>query len=390
MSKIYDFVVVGGGPSGSVTSWLLSKQGFQVVQIERQKELSRKVCGEYLSPLGVDILNDLGLLEEMKEFPKVFGMKIVSPAGKIVKTDFPSSETSLGYGLSVNRKSFDTKLLEKSTSSGTELKLGVAVRSFSKTSSGWKIQLSDNSILYARFLIGADGRNGIVAKELGLKIEDSVKKVALHCFIDKKTDNERYGEMHILEGGYIGLDPTGKREMNFSLVCNADEIIKNNGKRECFNAFIKKSPLLLNEFGLLGRDVEINAVTPITNSVKSLLISGAALIGDAAGFIDPLTGEGMTNSLWMAKEFAARVKEKQSTLFDFDNASIDFLKMKERNFKQKSILNKLFQVIIKYPIICELIAKFLQGSKLRGDTFIGIIGNIYTPLRGFKKMITKG
>ena len=61
--------------------------------------------------------------------------------------------------------------------------------------------------------------------------------------------------------------------------------------------------------------------------------------------------------------------------------------MKKENFRQKTLLNKFFQVIIKYPVICELIARFLGRNKKRGDHFVGIIGNIHTPLVGLSKIM---
>lgn len=381
MNTIYDFAIIGAGPAGSLTARLLKEQGYSVCLIEKNKNIPRKVCGEYLCPLGVDILFKNGDEKVLQDFPKVHGMKIVSPKGRRIETDFPQSREIISYGVSLNRQTFDQRLFNQAVQADVAMFTGVTVRNFSKQKN-WIIDLGEFSI-QSKFLIGADGRNSLVARKLGLKQKDSQKKVALHCFLERKEMNQRYGEMHILEGGYIGLDPTGNHEVNLSLVCNAENVSKYGGVRACLNHYIQKSDVLMKDFGLLSEDVKVSAVSPITNNVKHKFLQDVALIGDAAGFIDPLTGEGIYNALWMSYHFAELVKKHR----DINEASCEFLNLKKKNFQQKILLNRFFQVIIKYPLICEVIASFLGKNKNRGDHFVGIIGNIHTPLEGLTKVL---
>jgi menaquinone-9 beta-reductase len=381
MKNVFDFAIIGGGPTGALTASLLKKAGYSVCLIEKNKAIPRKVCGEYLCPLGVDILFKHGYQHIIEGFPKVLGMNIVSPSGRKIETDFPDSDQILTYGVSLNRQIFDQRIMDEAINAGVEILTGHTVRGFSRMKN-WNIDLGESNV-EAKFLIGADGRNSMVAKKLGLKKKDSTKKVALHCFVDRKSINPRYGEMHILEGGYIGLDPTGEHEVNLSLVCDAFEVAKHGGARTCLNDFIKKSTILSEEFGPISESTHISAVTPITNNIKHQYIPDVALVGDAAGFIDPLTGEGIYNSLWMAFHLVELIQEEN----DFNKASMKFLAVKKSNFRQKTLLNKFFQVIIKYPLVCEMIALFLGKSKNRGDHFVGIIGNIHTPLVGLTKVL---
>ncbi len=381
MNEVFDFAIIGGGPAGTLTAALLKKEGFSVCLIEKNSKIPRKVCGEYLCPLGVDILHKNGYEHIIDGFPKILGMNIVSPSGRKIETDFPCSEKIISHGVSLNRQTFDQRLMNEAIGAGVTSMSGETVRSFSK-GEYWTLDLGDKKV-ETKFLIGADGRNSLVARKLGLKKKDSTKKVALHCFVDRKTTNPRYGEMHILDGGYIGLDPTGDREVNLSLVCDATEVAKHGGARQCLNDYIEKSAILSEEFGAIPESTHISAVSPITNNIKHEFVKDVALIGDAAGFIDPLTGEGIYNSLWMAFHFVELIQKEN----DANKASKQFLKVKKENFRQKTLLNKFFQVIIRHPLVCEMIALFLGKSKSRGDHFVGIIGNIHTPLIGLTKVL---
>ena len=111
-------------------------------------------------------------------------------------------------------------------------------------------------------------------------------------------------------------------------------------------------------------------------------ILGIAYVGDSAGFIDPLTGEGMYNSLQGAIFLNDALKTNPNNL-----GLKAYKKQKIKFFREKNILNNVFQLIIKTPFLCELIASFLIVRQKRADTFIGIIGNIYKPIEGIKKLL---
>ena len=113
-----------------------------------------------------------------------------------------------------------------------------------------------------------------------------------------------------------------------------------------------------------------------------------ALIGDAAGFIDPLTGEGIFNSLWMARTLVENICRSKSQVHGNYQVAIDqYAKDKNKFFKQKVLLNIVFQFVIRRPKLTFFIAKYLKKRQVRADTFIGIIGNIYKPIDGLFKLL---
>jgi flavin-dependent dehydrogenase len=106
VSRAFDVIVVGGGPAGSVCATLLARAGARVTLIERQVRPGEKVCGEYVSPRGVELLREHGLDDVVRRRPhrELHGMLLVSPSGIEVPTRFPADRAA---GLSIARAELD-------------------------------------------------------------------------------------------------------------------------------------------------------------------------------------------------------------------------------------------------------------------------------------------
>lgn len=384
---VYDALIIGAGPAGSFCAYKLSKLGLNVLLVESQKEIKRKVCGEYLSPMGVDILRTEGLEKELiNPFLPILGMNITPFKGESLRTFFPKKS-----GLALNRKSFDENFLGLAEKAGTTVKLGSRVKSIVRSSLSWVVKVGEegNEVTFrTRLLIGADGRNSFTAKSLGLKSSVDTSRLALHCHIEVSKTNERLGEMHLFDdGSYIGIDPTGDNEINIALCCKSSSLKKTTA-RDLLNSYIQKSKVISEKYGLVPENIKVNTVTPITNKMSGFTSQNAALIGDAAGFLDPLTGEGMFNGLWMAKCLAEEISISNNiTIFDYQNAINRYSKRKKSFFRQKIYLNLFFQFIIKRPLLVGVLASYLKKKQARANIFVGIIGNVYKPIEGIFKIL---
>jgi flavin-dependent dehydrogenase len=106
------------------------------------------------------------------------------------------------------------------------------------------------------------------------------------------------------------------------------------------------------------------------------------LIGDAAGFVDPLTGEGIFNALLSAQILVdcLRTRDREDVESKFTKSYVKLLAGKRR-------LNQTFQWILRRPALIESIAGFLLQKQRRADTFIGIVGNVYSPGAGLLKLL---
>ncbi|OUS00206.1 hypothetical protein A9Q84_03205 [Halobacteriovorax marinus] len=386
--KIYDSLIVGAGPAGSTLAGQLAKNSFSVLVLEGNKSLKRKVCGEYLCPLGVKLLKDKGLASVLDPFIKVLGMKIYSPKGIEVDATFPETDTFCEKGVSLNRSIFDNSLVDYAKDQGAEILFDSLVKDFSFNGTFWEVHDYKGNTYRARLLIGADGVRSKVAKKLNLTLKSETKRVAIHCWKRGEFNFERKGEMHLFTGGsYIGVDPITNSEVNLSLVCDASLIKEFKTPRDILNSYIQKSVSLRKSVGGLNENEEVFTISPITHRVKQAITHQAALVGDAAGFVDPLTGEGIFNAIWMSMKLSECLVKERNSLFDFKESLESYEKIRVDFFREKTNLNRFFQWLIHWNFLLNLVALFLRRKKSRADSFVGIIGNIYKPLTGLLKIL---
>ena len=366
-------VIIGGGFAGLSCAIGLAKQGHQVTVFEREKSTKRKVCGEYLSPSGVYLAHKLGFTDILKNYKPVVGMNLIAPNLRLVTTNFPFSA-----GLSLNREQFEKDLFELAQSLGVRIFRGEPVQSIDYIHDGWMVEGESYDLL-----IGADGRNSFVSKSLGLHQDIEEKKVALHFYVTRKSNFQRRGEMIVLgDGGYIGINPINESEDNVSWVGPASMIKDAKGKDQFIKALLHH-PRLIELYSKEAKISPVSAVTNIRHNVSNVIAKNAALIGDAAGFIDPLTGEGMTRAyeaVWILLESLQKHE-------DLNLALGRYAEKKRALTRQKNILNTFFQWVIRKPMVSNLIGYLLSKSSIRADIFIGIIGNLYSPLQGLRYLI---
>lgn len=360
-------LIVGAGPAGALAAYLLAKKNYQVTLIEAKPAVAQKVCGEYLCPPGKELLINLGLKDFIeKNFEPITGMRIISQKGTEVLCQFPSPH----QGLALKRELLENKLIEMAKANGAQVHFNETFENATYNNQ-WNIKTKKQTF-NADLLIGADGRRSLVAKQLNLHRDSSNKRVAVHCFLAKKKNFLRCGEMHLFhDGSYAGLNPIRDANTNFSIVCDNTKIKEHKSLSKLINHYIQTSTILSDEFELTNDSTHITSVFPVGHETIDIISKNAALIGDAAGFVDPLTGEGIYQGLLSAKILSENSE-------DLGN----YKKIKKRQTEEKKKLNVFFQWFIKQPWLCEKLANYLLKDATRANNFVAIIGNITTPKQG--------
>ena len=310
-----DVLVLGGGPAGGLTALLYARAGHSVVLCESHAALPERVCGMYLCPAGVALLERLGLYDKLaSDARQLRGMVMVAPNLQRLETFFPQGEDLPEHGLALLRPQLDNTLLDLAREAGVQVRMGARPTSIERAANGWQAALPSGERLETRLLVGADGRKSSTARLLGLTLPVKRSRAAIH--IDRPTlmPAPPLGQMHVFDdGAYAGLNPIAPGLMNVSMVCDP-EVLRVLPVVEFINEHIARSPHLRALVEPLPADARPGVTFPTNARVRRAATHDAALVGDASGYIDPLTGEGIYAALWTAEALVNSTSQGWSIL----------------------------------------------------------------------------
>lgn len=380
----YDAVVIGAGPAGSATAARLAQAGFDVLLLDRARFPRPKPCAEYVSPGAVEALHRLGALRPiLEEGPaRLRGMRVVGPDGGGFTGRFLR-----GWGLGVPRERLDLHIAAAAQRAGAQLLQGVTFESLAPAQGGvWvRVRSGDSSIgLRARVVIGADGLNSRVAHQLGLARRSGPTRAALVAHALGVAGMGDVGEMHVGAAGYAGLAPLGDGITNVAVVVD----LARDGIRAPVSAAFQEQ---LAQFpSLRGRldDVEtispVRAVGPFGRTTRRASAERALLVGDAADFYDPFTGEGVYAALQGAELAAAcaagalgrdRLGARHLAWYD---------RTRREAFAAKWTLERIVSWVISRPGALRHVAARLARRPELADLLVSVTAHAAPPSRVFR------
>ena len=260
-----EVLVIGGGPAGLAAAIAARQKGFRVVVVDGAHPPIDKACGEGLMPDALSALAQLGV-----QIPEgvggVFrGIRFLG-AGVTVEADFPS-----GYALALRRPVLHQLLLDRATAAGVEF--------------AWGTPVKDLTGISARWIIGADGHASVVRRWAGLERWRSTQErygFRVHYRIQPWADRvEVYWHPEL----QIYVAPVGRGEVLVALLCRDPHLRVEDGVA-CFPALqerLKDAELTSTERGGISATRKLWVVTQ----------GAVALVGDASGAVDAITGEGL-------------------------------------------------------------------------------------------------
>jgi flavin-dependent dehydrogenase len=178
------------------------------------------------------------------------------------------------------------------------------------------------------------------------------------------------------------LNPVTSDHVNFSIVCDPDSL-RGVNVVDFINDHIARSPHLSSLLQPLPASVKPGSTFPTSARIRTAATHDAALVGDASGYTDPLTGEGIYGAIWTAE---ALVQSITRDWHDLPGALANYAEMRRQQQRAKTALCELFQVFIRRPWLANSIHWLLSRRQEIADSFIGIVGNSYSPARGFARI----
>jgi flavin-dependent dehydrogenase len=309
-----DALVIGAGPAGAASAALLARVGFDVLVADRAQFPREKACSEYLSPEAVRVLDRLGVvgaLEQAGARP-LEGTIVYGPEGARLHGIFGEARPApfRPTGLSVARRVLDLELVRAARAAGAGVLEGTRFEDL--VYDGGAVAGAvlrgprGRRVIRSRLVIGADGLRSGVAARLGARSRGRLRRVAFVAHVAGVPGLARSAEMHVGARGYVGLNPIGDDVANVALVVPASSAAGARGRAsEYFFEGLERFP------GVRGRVDRRQVVRPVLATgpfaarSRRVTADGALLVGDAADFFDPFTGEGICAALRGAELVAA-------------------------------------------------------------------------------------
>lgn len=396
MADAAPVIVVGGGPAGASTAWHLARLGVAVTIVDRARFPRGKVCAEYLSPQASRILTAMGAMEEIEGAgpAHLAGMRVRAPGGAELLGRFAAAHGFRGFrdrGLALPRTRLDAILLERARLAGARVVQEVriadverdargrvtGVRGTTRDGAPWRAS--------ARLVIGADGLRTVIGRRTGLtrtaRRPHRIAFVAHYRGLPGVTD---VGEMHVEADGYVGIADIGGGIANVALVVPAKRARAAGAPRSpdaFLTAWLAGHPHLAVRFAAAERMDAVQTTGPFASAARRAWAPGVALVGDAADFFDPFTGEGVYAALRGGELLAPFAAEAARAGDDAaaDRALRGYERARQGAFRGKWRVERIVGAAVAVPALMNHATRALARRGDMADLIVGVAGDFVPP-----------
>ncbi|MFT4842185.1 MAG: flavin-dependent dehydrogenase [Planctomycetota bacterium] len=382
-----DVLILGAGPAGSALARQLASTGCAVVIADKKDFPREKPCGEFLSPQCQPLLENLGLHSLLTDLGShlVTGMRIhggaATAAGSFRKLPSTSAPAT---GFAIRREVFDHALLNAAEQQGAKVLLRhefkTLLRDHDGRVTGATLRTPDGALVTCRatWVVGADGVHSRVARELNVQRQiEWLQQFALVTHFDGVPPMDT-AEVHLLRGGFFAATTVDDSRFSLNLVL-PKQALKERGERswdEFAASHLTVAPHLQERLRDATRTKSWRGIGPFAYRTTTATVPGAALVGDAAGYVDPMTGEGIYFALFGANALgtairaaldhpereAAAMATYRTTRHRELNARLCSTKAMQRGLRSPWLVRRFLGAISKWPSVADLVVT------LSGDT----------------------
>ena len=294
----FDVIVVGGGPAGSTVAALCARRGRSVALIEHKKFPRHKVCGDVVNPNCWPVFERLGLADTVRALPqqRLSGALFSTPRGDAISV--PATGETL---VAIRRDVLDACLLDHARSCGVEVFENETVHAITGKRG---LVTRQREYMALQCIVGADGRQSVVARETGLTVDGTAKgngAIAFQAHFRAPAAMDDRVQLHLFPGGYCGVTRVDGERVNVCIVTGRHIARGHHDVEALFAQTVWRNPHF-RELAINPEPLEpLQSAHPLCRVMNQPCGGGVWLVGDALRVVEPFTGQGIFFALRSAE-----------------------------------------------------------------------------------------
>jgi flavin-dependent dehydrogenase len=378
-----EVLVVGGGPAGAAVAIGLAQRGRDVVLVERAPAWRWRACGVFTSPATVRALARLGVADDDLEAMarRIPAMRVETQAGTRFRLTYGDDGSGRAAAVGLDRSRLDPHLLELARRAGVDVREGVTVRGVRDGLA----TLAGGGELAALAVVGADGLRSVVARDAGVVRRPLLGDRAALTFhvadpgSGDSRDARRDARMVVFDGGYVGLAPVPGDRVNVGIVLAGrrwKERLRAEGAAAVAQRVMSAIPAADDDpvpWAAPRICDGIEGAAPVGSRVARRAGADWLLVGDAAGFLDPFTGEGLHRALRSAELAVEAVDRRLAgdrlALEAYDRTLV-------RRTRSKDAVSLFVQAFLEVPRAFDYAARRLATRPAVRETMGLVMGDL--------------
>lgn len=367
-----DIVIIGGGPAGSAAAIVAARAGARVTLFEKAERGRDKVCGDGLTPRAIAALDRLGI--DHSPAHRIDGLRMIA-GKKSRELAWPSSDRFPAHGAVWPRHRFDAMLLEEAERAGAEVRFGA--EALPVTEDGRVVGAeSDGTRVRAPFTVLAAGAQGAAARIVGAERDPSETfGLAIRAYAESPRHAERHLEACLslrdehgtAVPGYGWMFPAGDGTVNVGV--GALSTMK-GFKKLNLNRLLEQYASLVRGPWSLGGWIDKPRAWRLPMSVVRRHGPGWVAVGDAAGFVNPMNGEGIDYGLESGTLAAELFLADPATAPDRYDVEVG------ERFDAFLRTGRRFSFLIGHPLLLRPGLRIAVGTQAAADVTLAVMGNL--------------
>lgn len=362
MGDSFDVAVVGGGPAGLATAIFASRAGLSTVMLDRSSGPPDKACGEGLMPAGVRVLEAMGARDRIgpADCAPFLGIRYVQEDGSCAEGRLPSP------GLGIRRTALTSALARRAGECGVEMRWSCQVEGFTTTAKSVTLATACGEVITS-VLVAADGLHSPLRRLAGLDRPSRLpQRLGLRQHF-RVPPWSQFVEVHLGPGVEAFVTPAGEERVGIAFLFERDAVAETIS----FENLVQRFPTLASRLEDAPADSRARGAGPLAHRVRSRIADRFVLVGDSAGYVDAVTGEGISLALAGAQALGTMLPgalERGATR----DSLLPYERAAAREFRRYAVVCRSVLGLARRPRLRRRVVRFLGSHPGLFDRLIAL------------------